>query len=401
MPSGTGCADAPSLILPVAVKKHKERKKNKGAQEDCDGRRETADRTTCSDEKRVANHEAEIVGPTEFATKTETDRSSKRLTGSVDSMPCHLTDGVGIDDFAHEELVRNEQQKQKKKSKETFRHQPDQNPFFGTIPGSGTPEADHDVEVLDVPRQQGEQRNVSPKKRKKEERKLRPRNHRLPKSFPVEENHDKDTKDARKQKCQLQTTFTGDSSDTDLGKTHKSESEVELGTSGVERFDAKRTESQNLQTTKGCGQSSVCYLCEKRMETVENYKTHLGAVHGKRMLQCETCKYSFGSSEGLRVHTYACKSTRIVNRTFSCTVCPKSYIKSSSLKEHVRAEYSVRKRTFQCFRCHKYFTYSNSMSQHLRSFVNKAGTKKKWREKQRKCYMNATDVINGIRQKMV
>ena len=35
------------------------------------------------------------------------------------------------------------------------------------------------------------------------------------------------------------------------------------------------------------------------------------------------------------------------------------------------------------------------------SFVNKAGTKKKWREKQRKCYMNATDVINGIWQNEV
>ena len=212
MPSGTGCADAPSLILPVAVRKHKERKKDKGAQKDFDGRRETADRTT----------------------------------------------------------------KQKKRSMETFRHQPDQDPCFGTMPGSGTPEADHDVEVLDVPRQQGEQRNVSPKKRKKQERKLRPRNHRLPKSFPVEENHDKDTKGARKQKRQLQI---GDGSDTNLGKTQENESEVEPGTSCVgeshrqmyekhtERTDAKGTESQDLQTTQECGQSSVCYLCEKRTET--------------------------------------------------------------------------------------------------------------------------------------
>ena len=106
-------------------------------------------------------------------------------------------------------------------------------------------------------------------------RKLRPVNHRLPQSFPVEENHDKDTKDARKQKRQLLTTFTGDGSNTDLGKTHKSESEVEPGMSGVgksrrqlhknhvEKFDAKGTESQDLQTSKECGQSSVCYLCEK------------------------------------------------------------------------------------------------------------------------------------------
>ena len=315
MPSGTGCADAPSLILPVAVRKHKERK-DKGAQKDSDGRRETADRTT----------------------------------------------------------------KQKKKSKETFRHQPDQDPFFGTIPGSGTPEEDHDVEVLDVPRQQGEQRNVSPKKRKKQERKLRPGNHRLPKSFPVEENHDKDTKDARKQKRQLQTSFTGDSSDTDLGKTHKSESEAELGTSGigesrrqlhenqVEMFDAKRTESQNLQTTEECGQSSVCYLCEKRMETVEDCIIHLGAVHGKRMFQCERCQCTFVTSEGLRVHTYACKSTRIMNRTFRCTVCPKSYAQPWDLKAHVRAEHSVRKRTFQCFRCNKHFTYLSYMDRHLRQF---------------------------------
>ena len=99
MPSGTACADAPSLIL---ARKHKERK-DKGAQEDSDGRRQTADRTTCSDEKRVANHEAEVVGPTEFTTKTETDRSSKRLTGSVDSTTCRLTEGIGIDDFADEE----------------------------------------------------------------------------------------------------------------------------------------------------------------------------------------------------------------------------------------------------------------------------------------------------------
>ena len=324
MPSGTGCADAPSLILPVAVRKHKERKKDKGAQADSDGRRETADRSTCSDERRVANHEAEIVGPKEFAMKTETDRLSNRLPGNVDSTTCRLTEGIGIDDFACKERVKKDQHKQRKKSKKSFRHQPDQDTFSSTISGSGPPEADNDVEVFDVSRQQGEQRNVLPKKRKKQERKLRPGNHRLPKSFSVEENHDKDTKDARKQKRQLQTTFTGDSSDTDLGKTHKSESEVELGTSGVgesrrqmhenhvEMFDAKRTESQNLQTTKEFGQSWVCYLCEKRIETVEDYKTHLGDVHGKRMFRCERCHCTFGYSEGLRVHTHACKSTRII-----------------------------------------------------------------------------------------
>ena len=74
----------------------------------------------------------------------------------------------------------------------------------------------------------------------------------------MEENHDKDTRDARKQKRQLQTTFTGYSSDTDLGKTHKCEPEAEPGTSGVgeshrqlhenhlEKFDTKGTESQGL-----------------------------------------------------------------------------------------------------------------------------------------------------------
>ena len=202
----------------------------------------------------------------------------------------------------------------------------------------------------------------------------------MPKSFPVEENHDKDTKDARKQKRQLQTTFTGDSSDTDLGKTQKNVSEVEPGMSGVgeshrqlhenhvEMFDAKGTESQNLQTTKECSQSSVCYLCEKRMETVEDYSIHLGAVHGKSTLQCERCQCTVGTSESLRVHTYACKSTRIVNRTFRCTVCPKSYTESRSLKDHIRAEHSVGKRTFQCFRCSKHFTYLNNMNCHLRQF---------------------------------
>ena len=269
---------------------------------------------------------------------------------------------------------------QQKKSKKSFRHGPDQDTFSDTVPGSGTPDADHDVEVLDVARQQGEQRNVSPKKRQNQERQLRPGKHRLPQSFPVEENHDKDTKDARKQKRQLQTTFTGDSSDTDLGKTHKSESEVEPGTSGVgeshrqmhenhvEMFDAKGTESQNLPTTKECGQSSVCYLCEKRMETVEDYSIHLGDVHGKRMFRCERCKCTFGYSEGLRVHTYVCKSTRIMIRTFRCTVCPKSYSQPWVLKAHVRAEHSVGQRSFQCFRCHKRFAYSEGMNLHLRQF---------------------------------
>ena len=380
MPSGTGCADAPSLILPVAVRKHKERKKDKGAQEDSDGRRHTADRTTCSDERRIAIHEAKIVRPTEVTTKTETDCLPKGLSGNVDFMPSPLTGGIELYDFAHKERVKKDQQKQRKKSKETFRHQPDQDPLSDIILGSGTPEADHDVEVLDVPRQQGEQRNVSPKKCKKEERQLRPGNYRLPKSFPVEENHDKDTKDASKQKRQLQTTFTGDSSDTDLGRTHKSESEVEPGTSGVgerhrqlhenhvEMFDAKGAESQNLPTTKECGQSWVCYLCEKRMKALEDYKIHLGDVHGKRMFQCERCKYTFGYSEALRVHVYACNSTRIMNRTFRCTLCPKSYTQPCVLKAHVRAEHSVGKRTFQCFRCNKHFTYLNYMNRHLRQF---------------------------------
>ena len=415
MPSGTGCPDAPSLILPVAVRKHKERKKDKGAQGDSDGRRETADRTTCPDERRVAKHEAKIVGPAEFTTKTETDRSSKRLTGSVESTPCHLTEGIY--DFAHKECVNKDQQKQKKKSKETFQHQPDQDPFFGTIPGSGTPEADHDVEVLDVPRQQGEQRNISPKKRKKEERQLRPGNHRLPQSFPVEENHDKDTKDASKQKRQLQTTFTGDSSDTDLGKTKKSESEVEPVTSGVgeshrhlyenhvEKFDAKGTVSQSLPTTKECGQSWVCYLCEKTMDTVEDYKTHLGNVHRKRMFQCERCEYTFGYSEGLRVHTYTCKSTRIMIRTFRCTICLKSYSQPRALKEHLRVQHGVGKRTFQCFRCHKHFTYSNSMNLHLRQFCEQGrGEDEKKRMKMiyecnvcSKVYASSTSLIRHVK----
>ena len=419
MPSGTGCADAPSLILPVAVRKHKERKKDKGAQEDCDGRRQTADRSTCSDERRVANHEAEIVGPTEFAMKTETDRSSKRLPGNVDSTTCCLTEGIGIDDFAHKERVKKDQHKQRKKSKKSFQHQPDQDTFSSTVPGSGTPEVDHDVEVLDVSRQQGEQRNVSPKKRKKEERKLRPGNHRLPKSFPVEENHDKDTKDARKQKRQLQTTFTGDSSDTDLGKTHKSVSEVEPGTPGVgeshrqlhenhaEKFDAKGTESENLQTTIECGQSSVCYLCERRMETVEDYKTHLGDVHGKRMFQCERCQRTFGYSEALRVHTYVCKSTRIMIRTFRCTVCTKSYRQPRTLKEHIRVEHGVGKRTFQCFRCNKHFTYSNSMNIHLRLFCEQGRDEDKKKQKKivyecnvcSKSYRSSESLTRHVRNK--
>ena len=380
MPSGTGCADAPSLILPVAVRKHKERKKDKGAQKDSDGRRLTADRTTCSDERRVAKHEAEIVGPTEFTTKTETDCLSKGLAVSVDFMPSSVTEGIGIYDFAHKERMKKDQQKQGKKLKETFRHQSDQDPIFDIILGSGTPEADHDVEVLDVPQQQGDQRNVSPKKRNKKERQLRPWHHRLPQSFPVEENHDKDTKDERKQKRQLQTTFTGDSCDTDLGKTHESESEVEPGTSGVgesrrqlhenhvEKFDAKGTESQNLPSTKERGQSSVCYLCEKRMDTVEDYKIHLGGVHGKRVFQCERCKYTFCNSESLRIHIYACKSTRILNRTFRCTVCPKSYSHPWPLKEHLRVDHGVGKRTFQCFRCNKHFTRSFYINLHLRQF---------------------------------
>ena len=131
-----------------------------------------------SDERRVANHEAEIVGPTEFTTKTETDCLSKGLAGIVDFMPSPVTEGIGIYDSAHKERVKKDQQKLRKKLQETFRHQSDQDPIFNIIPGSDTPEADHDVEVLDVPRQEGEQRNVSPKKRKKQERKLRPGNHR-------------------------------------------------------------------------------------------------------------------------------------------------------------------------------------------------------------------------------
>ena len=261
---------------------------------------------------------------------------------------------------------------------------------------------------MDVPRQQGEQRNVSPKKRKKQERKLRPVNHSLPKSFPVEENHDKDTKDARKQKRQLQTTFTGDGSHTDLGKTHKSESKVEPGTSGVgeshiqlhenhaEKFDTKGTESQGLQTTKECGQSSVCYLCEKKMETVEDYKTHLGGVHGKRMFPCERCQCTFGSFEGLRVHTHACKSTRIMIRTFRCTVCPKSYSHPGPLKEHLRVDHGVGKRTFQCFRCHKHFRYLNYVKHHEKLYCKEGRDEEEKERKRRKCYMNATDVINGI-----
>ena len=112
--------------------------------------------------------------------------------------------------------------------------------------------------------------------------------------------------------------------------------------------------------------SRPCAICVKREQKLEDYKTYLGDVHGKRMFQCERCKYTFGYSEGLRVHTYACKSTRIVNRTFRCTVCPKSYTESRSLKDHIRAEHSVGKRTFQCFRCHKHFRYSNAMIRHQR-----------------------------------
>ena len=126
--------------------------------------------------------------------------------------------------------------------------------------------------------------------------------------------------------------------------------------------------SQDLQTTKECGQSPVCYLCEKRMETVEDYNTHLGDAHRKHMFQCERCKYTFCNSEAPRVHTYACKSTRIVTRTSRCTVYPKSYSYSCGLKAHVRAEHSMGKRTFQWFRCNKHFTYSYSMNLHLRQF---------------------------------
>ncbi|XP_070188463.1 zinc finger protein 652-like [Littorina saxatilis] len=119
------------------------------------------------------------------------------------------------------------------------------------------------------------------------------------------------------------------------------------------------------EDSDSCMQCTVCYICQKEMESVDMYRTHLGKVHNKRPFQCLFCKCSFNLRQILQGHVeIACTSDNAIPRTFRCTICPKMYATKYGLKVHLRVEHGIGpQRTFQCFRCNN--KYKSSVGLHL------------------------------------
>ncbi len=121
-----------------------------------------------------------------------------------------------------------------------------------------------------------------------------------------------------------------------------------------------------------CSELYKCAKCGKKCESENKLEMHMKYMCKSRMLDqsfvCRLCKKSFLGKYDLARHVNAVHHKL---KTFSCTLCDRSFLYESQLKSHVDAVHSKLK-PFTCTLCHKSFAQKGALNQHIKAVHLKA-----------------------------
>ena len=74
-----------------------------------------------------------------------------------------------------------------------------------------------------------------------------------------------------------------------------------------------------------------CHLCHKRYSREDHLLSHMKSVHGEKG-ECSICSKILSSPQALKRHML----THSSDRSFDCTLCPKTFKRADTLRHHER-----------------------------------------------------------------
>ncbi|XP_053965893.1 zinc finger protein 560-like [Anastrepha ludens] len=102
-----------------------------------------------------------------------------------------------------------------------------------------------------------------------------------------------------------------------------------------------------------------CEFCERKFAVIPDLKHHMEIHTGHKPFVCELCGKAFRTRTKLGFHSNA---IHLKLRAFKCSMCPKDFLKSRDLKDHIKSHLNIRDKI--CETCGKGFTNSHALLRH-------------------------------------
>lgn len=107
----------------------------------------------------------------------------------------------------------------------------------------------------------------------------------------------------------------------------------------------------------------ICMICRLPFSDINALAIHRVQIHpDRKMLQCDNCDMIVSSAASLKRHML--KHSGI--RAFTCALCPKDFIRSEEMKQHIARHYRD-ERPFSCERCDRQFQGKRELKKHFKT----------------------------------
>ena len=158
-----------------------------------------------------------------------------------------------------------------------------------------------------------------------------------------------------------------DQSNTEIASKNSEEKHKGYFEPKIEAKDIIKYSKVQKKRKKAQKNEFSCELCNKRLSSKYNLKTHIASVHEKKKrvrkkpFQCDICCAYFCSKGVLNTHI---TSVHEGKKPFKCSSCNFGSVSNVCLNRHISSVHEG-KRPFQCSICNKSFSEKGSLKKHI------------------------------------